>query len=72
MTLYILYGGLVALFIGLSIADRNALRDSKEELKQLRELINLNKESIKTNRLRIKLLELNKKENDIQSNKGQI
>ena len=72
MTLYILYGGLVALFIGLSIADRNSLRDSKEELKQLRELVRLNRESIKTNRLRIKLLELNKEEDDIQSNKGQI
>ena len=58
MTLYMLYGGLVALLVGLSIADRDSLRDSKEVLKQLRELVRLNRESIKTNRLRIKLLEL--------------
>lgn len=68
MTLYILYGAITAFFIGLSIADRNALRDSKDELKQLRELINLNKESIKTNRLRIKLLELTKKEDELPRN----
>ena len=68
MEFYIIYGALTAFFIGLSIADRNALRDSKEELKQLTKLVKLNQENIKLNKLKIKLLELTKKEDELPTN----